>query len=244
MFVHTESAAGAAGVQVAFTDATVDVAEPAPGLTGTGGPGSLHPALAALGRQCGAEVVRMRQVHGSSVHVVGPPVAEAVAEGGPEGVPEADALVTRQAGVALMARAADCVPVLLADPEIGVIGAVHAGRKGVVEGVVTAAVEQVRALGGQALHAWVGPHVCGRCYEVPAPMRDAVAAVVPETWSETSWGTPSLDLGAGVLAQLERSGVRSHTSLGLCTLEDPRLWSFRRDGEAAGRMGALIWMRP
>nr|WP_277869177.1 hypothetical protein [Nocardioides houyundeii] len=38
--------------------------------------------------------------------------------------------------------------------------------------------------------------------------------------------------------------MRSHTSLGLCSLEDPRLWSFRRDGEAAGRMGALIWMRP
>ena len=106
-----------------------------------------------------------------------------------------------------MVRVADCVPVLLADPHGGVIGAAHAGRKGLADGVVTACVEQMRQVGAQQISAWVGPHICGRCYEVPADMRDEVAAVEPVAASTTSWGTAALDIGAGVVAQLERLGV-------------------------------------
>ncbi len=178
----------------------------------------------------GAELADMDQVHGRAV----------VSAGGPR--EQCDGLVTDRPGVVLMVRVADCVPVLIADPEAGVIGAAHAGRKGVAAGVVPACVEQMRQLGARTMQAWVGPHICGRCYEVPATMRDEVAAGEPTTASTTSWGTPGLDLGAGVTAQLERLGVVVHP-VSPCTLESPDLYSYRRDGARAGRLAGVIRTR-
>ena len=106
-----------------------------------------------------------------------------------------------------MVRVADCVPLVLADAEAGVIAAVHSGRPGMVLDIATRTVEVMREHGATHITAWLGPHVCGRCYEVPAAMRDEVAAAVPESWAETSWGTPAVDIGAGVRAQLARAGV-------------------------------------
>src|SRR4051794_41463754 len=120
----------------------------------------------------------MHHVHGADVEVVEP-----VGSVGPVGdagrAPSCDALVTARPGVALLARAADCVPVLLADPTTGWIAAVHAGRLGLAAGVVPAAVAALRASGADPAVAWVGPHVCGACYEVPSELRDEVAVMVP-----------------------------------------------------------------
>jgi YfiH family protein len=217
-------------VEVAFTDASLDVAEkPDTDLD------RLAEELARLEEECGVRLFRMNQVHGADVVVVG--------DGVPAEPPEADALVTDRRGVALVARAADCVPVLLVDRQAGVVGAVHSGRPGLVAGAVPAAVLRMRALGAADLHAWVGPHVCGRCYEVPEELCEEVSRLVPEARSQTSWGTPALDIGAGVRAQLDALGV-AHTSVDRCTREDAALWSYRRDGERAGRMAGLVWMRP
>jgi YfiH family protein len=186
-------------------------------------------------------VALMRQVHGASVAVVeGRPAAPA---------PEADALVTAVPGIVLAARAADCVPVVLADPEVGVAGAVHAGRPGLVAGVVPAAVAALRELGARRLVAWVGPHVCGACYEVPEEMRAAVAAVVPDSYAETSWGTPAVDLGAGVRAQLRAAGAQLDAPVevveaGRCTREDADLFSYRRQGPESGRLAGIVRVRP
>lgn len=187
----------------------------------------------------GPPLVRMSQVHGSHVHVVD---HDYLAEPG-SSPPVADALVTREPGVLLMVRAADCAPVLLADVENGVVGAAHAGRPGLVAGVVPATVKKMRELGAGAMVGWVGPHVCGRCYEVPAAMRDEVARTVPESYAETSWGTPAVDIGAGVRAQLEADGVES-VAAARCTLEDEDLYSYRRQGKESGRMAGLVWVRP
>jgi copper oxidase (laccase) domain-containing protein len=70
-------------------------------------------------------------------------------------------------------------------------------------------------------------------------MRDEVAAVEPTSRSTTSWGTPSLDLGAGVRAQLERDGVEV-VDLSRCTRESPDLFSYRRDGRESGRQAGII----
>lgn len=185
-------------------------------------------------------VVRMHQVHGADVHVVDE--AYVVAPHDQE-TPVADGLVTAVPGVALMVRVADCVPVLLADEAHGVVGAAHAGRPGMVAGVVTRTVAAMRDLGAQRLVAWVGPHVCGRCYEVPEDMRAEVAAVVPESYAETSWGTPAVDVGAGVTAQLRAAGVEV-LDASRCTLEDDDLYSYRRQGAASGRSAGLVWVRP
>jgi YfiH family protein len=177
----------------------------------------------------GVAVASMHQVHGADVAVVG----------GAGAPPTADGLVTVQSGVALMVRVADCVPVLLADPDSGVVGAAHSGRLGLVRGVVPATIDAMRAQGACSLVAWIGPHICGLCYEVPAELRDDVCAEVPEAWAETSWGTPAVDIGAGVIAQLSAAGVEV-VDARRCTREEPDLYSYRRDGDGAGRFAGLI----
>jgi len=225
VFTFRDSREGDLRVQVAFTDVHLDLAEGAPGR---------DEAIEQLELTLDARIVRMHQVHGADVAVV---------DGVPAEPAEADALVTIEPGLALMTRAADCVPILLADADRGVAGAIHAGRKGTALDVVTATVVRMRDLGARQVAAWVGPHICGRCYEVPAEMRAEVAAQVPSTYAETRWGTPGLDLGAGVTAQLEAAGC-TIVSVDRCTYEDPGLHSHRRDGSAAGRLAGLIWIEP
>lgn len=157
--------------------------------------------------------------------------------------PDADAIVTDRPGITLMVRAADCVPVLLADADAGVVGAAHAGRSGLAAAVVPAAVARMRDLGARTLTAWVGPHVCGACYEVPEELQAEVGSLVPAAVSTTSWGTPALDLGAGVRSQLEADGV-SVVDVSRCTRESLDLYSYRRDGPRAGRQAGLIRIRP
>lgn len=177
----------------------------------------------------GCVVADLSQVHGRHVAVAAP--------GEPRS--EGDGIVTDQPDVVLLVRAADCVPVLLADPAAGVLGAAHAGRPGVAAGVVPATVAAMRDLGARDVTAWIGPHVCGACYEVPADLQDEVAAAVPATRATTSWGTPSLDLGAGVRAQLEEAGAQV-VDVAACTRESPDLFSYRRDGAGSGRLAGLI----
>jgi YfiH family protein len=183
----------------------------------------------------GAELCDLVQVHGAEVAVVD--------GAGPVARPEADALVTAQPDVVLMVRVADCVPVLLVDAAAGVVGAAHCGRPGLLAGVVPATVRAMRDLGASAVTAWLGPHVCGGCYEVPAGMQEEVVGAVPASRATTSWGTPSLDLGAGVRAQLESEGV-AVTDVSRCTRESDDLHSYRRDGRAAGRQAGLVRIAP
>jgi YfiH family protein len=179
----------------------------------------------------GDRLADLHQVHGGDVVTPGDGAR-----------PDADGIVTDTPGVTLLVRAADCVPVLLADPDAGVVGAAHAGRPGLVAGVVPATVARMRELGASAITAWVGPHVCGRCYEVPADLQAEVGAVVPGSVATTSWGTPSLDLGAGVHAQLRADDV-TVVDASRCTRESTDLYSYRRDGRAAGRQAGLVRLR-
>jgi YfiH family protein len=181
------------------------------------------------------QVTSMRQVHGNDVARVG--YGDAV-------TPTADALVTSAFDVALVVRVADCTPIVLAHRAEPKVAVVHAGREGLVRGVVPAAVEAMDPRHAHLLHAWVGPRACGRCYELPEDMADAVEAAVPGTRSTTSWGTPAVDVGAGVVSQLQALGVTVHdVGADACTIEDERFWSHRRQGEAAGRMGAVAVLR-
>ncbi|MEU9592190.1 peptidoglycan editing factor PgeF [Streptomyces sp. NPDC048193] len=183
-----------------------------------------------------ARVVWMNQVHGADVAVVDAPW-------GDRPVPRVDAVVTAERGLALAVLTADCVPVLLADPVAGVAAAAHAGRPGLVAGVVTAAVRAMTELGADPARivARTGPAVCGRCYEVPEEMRAEVAAVEPSAHAVTSWGTPALDVSAGVRAQLERLGVRDLAQSPVCTRESKDHFSYRRD-RTTGRLAGYVWL--
>jgi polyphenol oxidase len=179
----------------------------------------------------------MNQVHGKAVEFI-----SVFGDG-----PTADAMVS--VGQPLAVMVADCVPiVLLGDkPDISsspagadpILAVVHAGRPGVAADVVSATVEEMRSRGAVTISAWIGPSICGECYEVPDQLRAEVASLVPETWSTTSWGTPALDLRAGVRAQLNALGVEVEYS-GECTLETPRLYSYRRS-QQTGRFAGLVW---
>ncbi len=175
-------------------------------------------------------LVFMDQCHGSDVAVV---------EDRPAVPPRVDALVTTVPDLALAALVADCTPVLLADPQAGVVGAVHAGRPGLVAGVVPRAVAAMRDLGARSLSAVVGPSICARCYEVPLAMREDVAAVVPESRAVSWTGTPALDVAAGVVAQLAAAGVAVEW-IGGCPREDEALYSHRRDGTTGRYAGVIV----
>ncbi len=171
----------------------------------------------------------MNQVHGTAV---------AVMEAG-SATPEADAMVS--CGLPLAVMVADCIPAVMVGeaPDGPVLAAVHAGRPGLAAGVIPAAVERMRALGAVGIQAWLGPSICGACYEVPAALRDDVAAAIPATWSTTRWGTPGLDLPAGARDQLEAADVDVRYS-GPCTLENQDLFSYRRNKDT-GRFAGLVW---
>ena len=175
-------------------------------------------------------IATMRQVHGADVAWAMPGL-----------VPEADALLTYTPGLAVLVRVADCVPIVLATEEHDTIGVVHAGRRGLVAGVVPAAGRILLERGKGPVTAWIGPHICGRCYELDAATAAEVAEAVPAAASTTRTGRPAADIGAGVTTQLEELGITVHR-LGGCTLEDDRFFSHRRNGTTQ-RQGALVMLR-
>lgn len=181
-----------------------------------------------------------RQVHGTDVHEVTAPDLDAEPRSVTTLDLEADALVTRVPGLALGVVVADCAPVLLLDDRAGIVAVAHAGRRGAQGGVVPAAVAAALDLGADDLRAIVGPSVCGRCYEVPDELRREVGASQPAMVATTSWGTPSLDVSAGVVAQLGRLGVRAAVHPA-CTREDDAWFSVRRDGAETGRGAGVVW---
>lgn len=191
-------------------------------------------AAAALGLDPAA-VVWMHQVHGRDVAVVDEPFGQ--------DAPPLDGVVSTRASLALAVLTADCTPVLLADPVAGVVGAAHAGRPGLVAGVVPALVEAMSGRGAvpERLVARTGPAVCGRCYEVPEEMRQEVAAAVPEAHATTSWGTPAVDTAAGVRAQLAAHGVTTLEQSAVCTMESDDHFSYRRE-RTTGRLASYVWL--
>lgn len=186
-----------------------------------------------------ARLAWMRQVHGAAVAYV--PGGAAAA--GPAGDPEADAIFTDSPLVALGTLVADCVPVLVADPVARLAGAAHAGRAGMVAGVVPELLAAMAAAGAvpARMHAIIGPAICGGCYEVPDWMRHEVAAAVPGSACSTRAGTAGIDLRAGVRGQLDRAGVGQVADDARCPAESAELFSFRRDGQT-GRFAGVIWL--
>lgn len=189
-------------------------------------------------------LVTVNQVHGADVLVVDDAFLAGWGPhshlGDPVPLPVADALVTAAPDVGLVIRVADCVPVLLADPESGVIGAAHAGREGLRRGVLEATVSAMCRLGAVRPVGYVGPHICAACYEVSADLADQVGEEHPEMVASTSWGTSSLDLGASTERQLTKLGVEV-VRLDPCTRTEHGLHSHRRDADLAGRGAGVIW---
>lgn len=202
--------------------------------------------LAAL---TGARVAWLDQIHGDAVVSA----EDAISSAQPM---RADASVTAAARLACAVMVADCLPVLLCDPAGRAVGAGHAGWRGLAAGVIEKAAAGVAQLAGvptSSLHAWLGPAIGPRAFEIGAEVRDtfmrqagnpaerelAAHAFVPRV---NAPGKYWADLYALARLRLARLGVSHAGGGGACTVaERERFYSFRRDGRT-GRMAALIWL--
>ncbi len=174
----------------------------------------------------------LRQVHGSRVVTVEHP--------GHHSGEAADAAVTSQPGAVLAVHTADCVPVLLFDADAGVVGAAHAGWRGLVDGVLEGTVDAMADLGATDVVAVIGPHIRSRCYEFGA---DDLATVVrhfgAQVRATTAWGTPALDLGVAVRTALDgRATV--HQEAGCTACEPERFFSHRARADAARHAATIV----
>ena len=196
--------------------------------------------------RCGSQVPVFtafpQQVHG--VRVV------EAASWEPDQRPAADAVLSTPARPAVGIATADCVPILAACRDGGVVLAIHAGWRGLAGGVIEAGMQALQArVRGQSLVAAIGPAARGCCYEVDGPVRQALCAryshwLEPPILAEGREGHFQLDLPALAVKILESTGVID-TSLGtahcVCTICDAQQFeSHRRDGAAAGRLRHFI----
>jgi YfiH family protein len=152
--------------------------------------------------------------------------------------PRADGIVTTSTDVALAVLVADCTPVLLVDRVAGVAAAVHAGRPGMMSGIVGRAVDAMTDLGARSISAAVGPSICGRCYEVPEAMREQAASVSPVAAAMSWQGTPAIDVAAAVVDQLQARSIAVQWISG-CSRESPELFSYRRR-HRTGRYAGVV----
>ncbi len=162
--------------------------------------------------------------------------------------PEADAAISED-GTPLAVLTADCLPVVFvaerADTSVPLTAVAHAGRRGLLDGVLQNTVHELRERGAHTITAWVGPAICGSCYEVPENMRAESAQLLPGIETETSWQTPGLDLPGAARALLKELDVQvadtgaDHSDW--CTLEHDALYSYRRD-KTTSRLAGVVWV--
>jgi len=190
-----------------------------------------------------AQVMRLDQVHGSTVRVAGlDPIGA-----------EGDAIISDDPDWLLAVSAADCLPVLLHDPRSGAVAAVHAGWRGAVAGVVIAtiaAMERHYQTRPHDLLAWFGAGIRGPSYQVGAEVADAFAAAGAPAGAvvtdPSAAGRFRADVAALVRAQLERAGVQPYAihDAAIDTFSDERCYSHRRDAGRTGRHWALVRAAP
>ncbi len=199
-------------------------------------PGHVAANRARLGSLLPAPPLWLNQVHGTAV-------ADADAAAG---LPDADAAVSRLPGRVCAVMTADCLPVLLCDCDGTVVGAVHAGWRGLCAGVIEATVAAMR-VPPERLLAWLGPAIGPATFEVGDEVRaafvahDAQAAAAFRAAAPGKW---LADIFLLARQRLARAGVGAVHGGGQCTVADEvRFFSYRREG-TTGRMATLIWLAP
>lgn len=194
-----------------------------------------------VGAAVPSEPLWLRQVHGADVVDADAPVSEAE--------PAADASVTQTPGRVLAIMVADCLPVFMTNSEGTVIGAAHAGWRGLAGGVLENTLDQLKqkAPSAKGWRAWVGPGIGPKHFEVGEDVRqafsglgkDALDCFTPHPVNNGKW---LADLPELALLRLRLAGVDDAVACGLCTVSDAqRFFSYRRDG-TTGRMGLLAWI--
>jgi len=173
--------------------------------------------------------VWLRQEHGTRVHVAAGPTTEP---------PEADAAVTATRGLPIAVLTADCAPVALACDNA--VGIVHAGHRGLEQGVIEAAVAALREIGSGPVRAYLGPCIRPARYEFGAvDLARLVARFGPGVESRSREGRPAFDVPAAVRVALAGCGVEELDDCGVCTATSALHFSYRRDG-VTGRQATIV----
>lgn len=181
---------------------------------------------AQLESQIGMPIVFMNQVHGDTVVLV-----EQKSD-----APTCDALITTERKLAVAVMVADCIPLLLKSDVA--VAAVHVGRKGLMNGIARKTIDAMRDLGAEVIHSYIGPNICGNCYEVGADIFKEVTAKYPSSDASGRTGKATLDLVSGLKTDLKDTVLLDLSS---CVLEDKNSFSYRRDG-ITGRQAGVIWL--
>ena len=190
-----------------------------------------------LNRLLPSAPVWLSQVHGNAV----------VNAAQVTNVPEADASISTQRGVVCAIMTADCLPVLLCDAEGKVVGAAHAGWRGLAGGVLENAVAAMRQAGAGQITAWLGPAIGPQAFEVGAEVREAFV----QNQAEAADAFVAGDIEGKYFADIYRLARLRLQTLnidrvhggGFCTVTDrQRFYSYRRD-QVTGRMATLIWLK-
>ena len=181
---------------------------------------------AQLESQIGMPIVFMNQVHGDTVVLVEEKT----------NTPTCDALITTERKLAVAVMVADCIPLLLKSDVA--VAAVHVGRKGLMNGVARKTIDAMRDLGAEVIHSYIGPNICGSCYEVGADIFNEVVSKYPGSDSSNRTGKATLDLVSGLKTDLKDTVLLDLSS---CVLEDKNSFSYRRDG-ITGRQAGVIWL--
>jgi YfiH family protein len=188
------------------------------------------------------------QVHGADVVD-----AALVQPGAPVQVGDASTAVER--GVVCAILTADCLPVLFADLEGKVVGAAHAGWRGLAAGVLGATVAKMREQGAGEITAWLGPAIGPQAFEVGADVLEAFRAALPDGLADDGFksafhpipgreGKYLANMTLLARRMLARDGVSRMHGGGRCTFtERDRFYSYRRDGAGSGRQASLIWIK-
>jgi len=165
--------------------------------------------------------------------------------------PKVDAVVTRERGLPLSMRFADCAPIVFYDPVRQAIGVAHAGWRGAAANVVEATVQAMAdAFGSDPRRMWagIGPAIGVERYEVRPDIVEQVAAACPpgtRLARPGRNGRPHLDLAAAVTAQLQRAGVGTIEASGMCTASNTGEWfSHRAENGLTGRFGLIVALNP
>lgn len=201
-------------------------------------PAAVHENRARFAQALGTRPVFLKQVHGT--HSI------ALSTQTPDGT-EADACFTREPGVACTIMVADCLPVLVADDAGTIVGAAHCGWRGLAGGVLDALLSVFPR--ESPLHAWLGPCIGPRAFEVGPEVRDAFCAVdahAAAAFATHAGGKFLADLHMLARQRLAALGVESVTgndgSDSWCTVSDgSRFFSHRRD-RTSGRLAAAVWL--
>ena len=187
------------------------------------------------------------QVHGAKVQKV----TEDMAGDGTTRAPsvEADGAVTNVPGLALCLIQSDCAPVYFYDPEKRAAGICHSGRKGTQLHIAAEVIKTMKEAYGtdpEDIFCVIGPHICGKCYEVGKDVAEEFAACFPEEIKKravlTENGRITLDLSAAIRSDLTTAGVREDRILRIkeCTYENRQLFSYRRGDGVRSDLSAIV----